>query len=956
MEKKNTNKNSYQNASSRREFLKILGFGAGVTALFPACEQPVRKMIPYLIQPEEVIPGKASHYATTYRQGNLICPVVVKSRDGRPIKIEGNQLSSVTEGGTNARIQASILDLYNPGRSKNPVFMKNQISWEEADLQIKTRFEELNNKKIAFVSETISSPSEKKLIEKLISRFPNIEHLEIDAISFEAIRLANKACFGMEIIPAYQFQEADIVVGFNCDFLGGWISPVEFSKQYSKRKEPEGNLIRHIQFESTFTITGAAADERFPINPSEEKAFLLSLLTQIERIKTGQKYIHNIDYEIDRIASELFQHKTRSLVVSGSNIEEIQILVNAINWELGNIGSTIDFSKPYLTFKGKGLNIERLTEGITTKSFAGAIFYQFDPLFFLENPQLSQQHIQDLGLSVFMGTMPPESEHIYTYILPVNHFLESWSDSEIKQDFYSLGQPLTHPLFSSRQREDILLKWMDEDVLFNDYLKDFWETEIFPLASTNLEFPDFWDETLQKGIFELQKETNIDKINWDEKSLALALHKKNEFAGSSVEIQLFESSVFGEGNQISNPWLLELPDPVTKQCWGNAALISLKLAEKLELSNGQTIKISVNNKQIKLPVIVLPGQANNTVSIALGFGKQNSMLNDNGVNVFHLAEIKNGLQQYSLEGKISKTGNFTPIALGQLHNSQEGRNLIRKKLESESLSNQNNQEHKNREDSFYEPAEFPGYHWGLAVDLNKCTGCGTCIIACQSENNIAVVGKPEVIRKHEMHWLRIDRYFEGNEENPEMLVQPVMCQHCDYAPCENVCPVSATSHSVEGVNQMVYNRCIGTRYCANNCPYKVRRFNWFDYAKTDVYKNNEVVVDGMDSDMVRMALNPDVTVRSKGVIEKCSFCIQRIVEIKNKAKLENRAICDGEIKMACEQSCPSGALVFGDMNNPESRVSKLIQNDRSYQLLEEISTSPSVTYLRKTINNNKLNA
>ena len=420
-----------------------------------------------------------------------------------------------------------------------------------------------------------------------------------------------------------------------------------------------------------------------------------------------------------------------------------------------------------------------------------------------------------------------------------------------------------------------------------------------------------------------------------------------------IEIHLFEPITGGAQGSLPNPWLLELPDPITKICWGNAALVSPQMAKNSKIENCQIIEISNGEAKIKLPVYILKGQAENTVSIALGFGKSSGRLGSVGVNAFSLVKLINGRRHFSFIGKIKPTEEYDEIALGQLYSSNEGRDLIREINLDTYIKRSNlfiDESHHPHVPSFYKKPEFPGYHWGMAVDLNKCTGCSTCVIACQAENNIPVVGKNEVIRKHEMHWMRIDRYFEGDDKNPSIQMQPVMCQHCDYAPCENVCPVAATNHSSEGINQMAYNRCIGTRYCENNCPYKVRRFNWYDYTKADPIRNNEFDVAGLTNDLSRMVLNPDVTVRSKGVIEKCSFCFQRIVEAKNSAKLKQHPLYDGEVRPACAQSCPSDAIVFGDMNDRDSKISELIKDKRSYVLLKELNTLPSVFYLAKIKN------
>jgi molybdopterin-containing oxidoreductase family iron-sulfur binding subunit len=494
-----------------------------------------------------------------------------------------------------------------------------------------------------------------------------------------------------------------------------------------------------------------------------------------------------------------------------------------------------------------------------------------------------------------------------------------------------------------------LLKWTGNDTSYHEFIKDQWKKKIFP-SSGQTDFFNFWNKCLSDGVLEAP----ANKINY-QSSIADSLIKQSisDFPESDgLEIALYEKVGIGDGRHANNPWLQEMSDPVTRATWDNYLCISPKMANEKGWSNFDVVTI---NNQIVLPVLVQPGQAYGTVSVALGYGRTaaGKVAEGVGANVYNLLKSDNGNVEYhNTIDKIEKTGSGYYLALTQQHHSMEGRALVREAslkefLKDPAAGNEFHKEVEKHNDTLYNKFDFPGHHWGMAIDLSKCVGCSACLIACTAENNVPVVGKNEVLRAHEMHWIRIDRYYSGEEDNPAVVRQPVMCQHCDNAPCENVCPVAATNHSDEGINQMAYNRCIGTRYCNNNCPYKVRRFNWFDYTQADAFKGNLVDPARMTLDLRRMVLNPDVTVRAKGVIEKCSFCIQRIQASKLTAKLEDRKLQDGEIRTACQQACPAEAIVFGDTNDPDSNVSKMFKDPRNYHLLEELHVLPSVGYLTK---------
>ncbi len=523
--------------------------------------------------------------------------------------------------------------------------------------------------------------------------------------------------------------------------------------------------------------------------------------------------------------------------------------------------------------------------------------------------------------------------------------MESWNDLEPKAGLFSLAQPTIAKLFDSRNVQESLLKWSGVETTYRDYIKAQWESGQFLQQNELADFRMFWNTSLQKGVFEPGASVQAAYNNGGLSGAASSLKSAN----TGTELVLYESVALGNGKYANNPWLQELPDPLAKISWDNYASVPVAYAEENGLTNESVIKIN----GIELPVFVQPGQAKDTIAVALGYGRKyaGKVGEQVGKNMFEYLTSANGGRQYYLENVDIEVvaGATYQLALSQTHHSMEGRPIVREtNLDKYLLDNASGNEfHKKAEKhhvSLYEKMDFKGHHWGMAIDLNSCTGCGNCAISCQAENNIQVIGKEEVRNRRIMHWIRIDRYYSEDPANPEVSHQPVMCQHCDNAPCENVCPVAATPHSDEGINQMAYNRCVGTKYCMNNCPYRVRRFNWFKYVNNDSFDYNA------NNDLGRMVLNPDVTVRSRGVVEKCSMCVQRIQEKKQEAKLDGRKIDDGEIKTACQQSCPGNAIVFGDMNDPNSKISKMFKDKRNYHLLEELHTLPSVGYLTKVRN------
>jgi molybdopterin-containing oxidoreductase family iron-sulfur binding subunit len=979
---------------SRRDFLKMMGFSVAAASL-AACEAPIRKAIPYVVKPMDADAGIPNYYASSYVNGGDYCSVVVKVRDGRPIKIDGNTLSSVTKGGTSAQVEASVLSLYDNFRLRGPKANGKDTDWQTIDKEVTAKLGDIAAKggQIRIVSNTILSPSTKAIIEKFKVKYPTTTHVQYDPISYYGILKANEESFGVAQIPSYDFSKAKLIVSVGADFLGTWLSPIEFSKGYATTREvseDKREMSRHYQFESNLSLTGANADYRGMMKPSQEAA----VLTQIYNIVAGKSAADSGVQYVEKAAKELLENKGASIVVSSSNDKEAQVLVNEINNLLGNYGSTILTSLPVNFRQGNDEAMAAFVAEAKEGKVDGVIFYNCNPVY--DHPAGADlaAALRKVTLSVSTSYTPDETASAVAYMAPDNHYLESWNDFEPKPNRFSLSQPAITPLFKSRQAQESFLTWAGEsNVEYYSTLNENWKNWFFAKQTDVLDFQSFWDKCLYEGVYEVASE--LKELTFTSHADdALANVAKSAKAGD-FELAIYESYGIGNGSQANNPLLQELPDPITKATWDHYVTISQKDAKKLGLENdaeGNTklLTISVGGKSITLPALIQPGQAPGTIGIALGYGRTNvgEVAKGLGLNLYPFVSTANGSLNYTASGvKVVATADDFQLAQTQIHQTYMGRaSVIQESVLSEFKKNPaagrefpkiSNWDEKVDASSLslWKGHEYKNHYWGMAIDLNTCNGCAACVVACNVENNVALVGKQEVINRREMHWLRIDRYYSSDanpenydaaeiaSENPEVVFQPMMCQHCNNAPCETVCPVAATTHSTEGLNQMTYNRCIGTRYCANNCPYKVRRFNWFKYHDNQqFYQSNPA----MNTDLGRMVLNPDVTVRSRGVMEKCSFCVQRIQTGKLTAKKERRPMKDGEVVTACQAACTTGAIVFGDMNNPESSISKLLKiesdpkrpygidkkigNPRAYRVLEEIGVKPNIFYLTKIRN------
>jgi MoCo/4Fe-4S cofactor protein with predicted Tat translocation signal len=988
---------SEDGSASRRDFLKLMGFSLAAASL-AACEAPVRKAIPYVNKPVDVNPSIPNYYASTFSSGGDYASIVVKTREGRPIKIDGNALSPINKGKVNAIVEGSVLSLYDKQRLTGPYISGEKSDWATLDGQVKSKLASAGSVKI--VSNTILSPSTSKAIQQLSDSIGGVEVIQYDPISNYGISKAAETYYGSAVIPSYSFDKAKTIVSFGADFLGTWISPIEFAGQYAKtrkisKEKPE--MSRHYQFESNLSLTGANADYRTPIKASQSGLAVLALYNAIAK-KAGAATVSAPAVEVahlEKAANDLWTAKSAGLVVSGSNDPNVQVVVNAINELLGANGTTVDFNSPVNFRKGDDARMNQFVNELKGGQVGAVIFYNCNPVYDFARGAEVAEGIAKAKVSIATNGTMDETASLVQMVAPDHHFLESWNDFEPKKGHYSLAQPTISPLFDTRQAQDSFLVWSGASSNYYEYLQLNWESEIFTQVETGSDFQEFWDRSLYNGVFAINSTATAPLAPvGDVSAAAAAVAKTYKADNAGAELVLYTKVGIGNGTFANVPWLQEMSDPITKATWDNYLTVSQKWASEngVTMIEGETSKasISVNGKSLVIPILVQPGQAEGTFGLALGYGrtKAGRVANGVGVNAYELLDASKGFVNFDITAgvEVAATGEAYRIARTQTHQTFMGRENV---IQEATLAEYKNDAGAGRyhpeiykDGEFVKPSkislwsghQYSQHHWGLAIDMNSCIGCSACSVACQVENNVAVVGKQEVLNRREMAWIRIDRYYSSDapaddlrgmevaSENPEVTFQPMMCQQCNNAPCETVCPVAATTHSSEGLNQMTYNRCIGTRYCANNCPYKVRRFNWFKY-----HDNKDFAVNvAQNDDLGKMVLNPDVTVRARGVMEKCSMCVQRIQAGKLAAKREKRKVQDGEINVACAVACPTDALVFGDMNDSNSKVSQLLKikenttsalkevnEERAYHVLEEINVSPNVWYFTKIRNKDK---
>ena len=979
-------KDSLSNSSTtRRDFLKYVGFSTAAASL-AACEGPVIKSIPYVVQPEQIIPGVADYYATSMFDGFDFANLLVKTREGRPIKIENNTIEGA-KFTANARVHASVLSMYDNMRLKQPKVDQKDATWSDVDAKVNASLADAKatGAQVVLLTGTLASPSTDKLISEFLANNPTAKHVVYDAVSSSEALDAFQAVYGERALAEYEFEKASTIVSVGADFLGDWQGG-GYDKGYAQGRVPkQGKMSKHIQLEANMTLSGAAADKRIPMSVAEQKQALVKIFSIVTGTQVAVGKLAN-ETEIVKIAEQLNLSGSKGVLVSGIDDKNAQLLVLAINAKLNS--EAFNPNQTRQIRKGSNQAITQLVADLNGGKVHTLIMSGVNPVYSLAEGKAFAAGLKKAKLSVAISLKEDETASLTTIAAPAPHYLESWGDVQIIKGTYGLTQPTIRPLFNTRQLQDNLLVWNGNAKTYYDYLKESWAGVL--VGKT-------WSQALHDGIFVSATVSSNVATSADFSAAASALAQAKPSSG--LELNLYTKTGMGDGQQANNPWLQEFPDPITRASWDNYLTISKADAEKYGVENhnvangglnGSYVTVTVGGTKLeKVPVIIQPGQAKGTVGLALGYGKKAALKEamQVGVNAYTLYKGFNSTQA----ADIALDSGEHEFACVQLQKTLMGRGDIIKETTLAVFNSEKDakvwnpppmvsMDHKPIEatkvDLWESFDRSVGHHFNLSIDLNSCTGCGACVIACHAENNVPVVGKAEVRRSRDMHWLRIDRYYSSEDtfagdnkkkdqfdgltgdkgslggfgelenpaDNPQVAFQPVMCQHCNHAPCETVCPVAATSHSRQGQNHMAYNRCVGTRYCANNCPYKVRRFNWFLYNK-----NNEFDFH-MNDDLGRMVLNPDVNVRSRGVMEKCSMCIQMTQATILKAKKEGRQVNADEFQTACSNACSTGALAFGDVNNKESEVAKLVEDDRMYHLLEHVGTKPNVFYHVKVRN------
>ncbi|MBM4345214.1 MAG: 4Fe-4S dicluster domain-containing protein [Deltaproteobacteria bacterium] len=1095
-------------AVERRDFIKVLGATFAAATTTAACGRlPVTKALPYADKPEDVIVGRGVMYATTCRGCSAGCGVLVKSREGRPIKVEGNPGHKWSQGGACAIGQAQVVDLYDGDRLRQPMVDGKPATWKEFDAAAAAALGAYasDGKGLLLVTPTLTGPAARNLVQAFLAHFAGSRHLAYDGpFGAGAITAAHAATHGRSVVPRYDFSKAAYVLSFGADFLGTWIAPVPFAKQWNPGRKVSADkttMSKLVAVESRLSLTGSNADARVRILPSEQRGLVLALAAKVATAKglavqgPAAEVKGDLGKHLDGWVKELLAAEGQCLVVADSADIAVQAAVNVINEALGNYGKTLDVDAPFQGMRGSAAAEAEVVEALAKGELTGAVLWGVNPAYDSRHAAKWAEGLKKAKVSIAIAGRAHETAAVCKLVGASHHPLESWGDHEVIAGLAAVQQPLVNPLFDTRQGEDLLLGWtgaVDSDgkpQTILPYLRLQWHAHVGPRATGSADFDRLWDSALNDGFVELQlvgdaaplpapgpapapaavapggpmvaqapqpsdeaaaadradkpveaaadaspvaapAEVSPAALPADASAVGLpaaatpvvatftlppVVPARFDAAGATtalgaapptiaqagaLEVVLYPKVGLGAGDNANNPMLQELPDPISKATWGNYACLSPKAAKALGLLSSDVVVVSGGTAQVELPVVLSPGQHDGVVALPIGYGRATSvgrLGGGVGKNVMPFAALAD-----IAKADVKPTGAKDPIAFSQTHHSYEHRDCVKETTLAawqqdptagnaalDSMLHDPNAQDARTTRTLWTRHQYPGYKWGMAIDLNSCTGCGACVVACNIENNVPVVGKHEVLVRREMHWMRIDRYFSERKtfvqgdydwqptkddlldlaDNPEVVHMPMLCQHCDNAPCETVCPVLATMHTSEGLNAQAYNRCIGTRYCANNCPYKVRRFNWFNYPTREM-------VDKFDIDLVTLALNPDIVKRSRGVMEKCSFCVQRIQEAKSNAlrdadratgekrqpsnldelqkneaaggkPLQPKYVRDGEVKPACQQTCPSDAITFGDLNLMDSKVRKAYEDPRNYSSLVEVGTQPAVTYMTK---------
>ena len=931
-------------AHSRRTVLKLMAASFGLAGL-TACRRPVEKILPFSRSVEDLIPGEAVYYASSFSLGGVTDGIVVETHDGRPTKIEGNREHPTGTGAATAFEQASILELYDPDRAQEVLRNGQPTTWEEFETFVTDHLSRIGNGAgLRFLSESLSSPSLDVVRRHLLTRFPEARWTEYEPLDRDQTRLAARIALGRDVQVLYDLSAADRVVSLDADFLGlDWISKTVARDFARRRRDGDGPsaMNRLYVAESRFSLTGAMADHRLRATHTDVVTLAVGLARELGLVADDTEELAGggaVDPAglrwLTAVARDLTAHRGRSLVIAGPRQPAaVQALAFWMNEALGNVGRTVTFAaRDVSTGANQFESLPALAAEMASGDVTTLVMIGGNPAFDAPADLGFANLLAQTSMTIRLGVDHNETSALSEWALPAAHDLEAWGDGRAADGSVTLQQPMIQPLYDGRSAAELLALLGDyPDRAGYDIVRKHWQA-----AWDSPSDDRRWRRALHDGVVADSAsptvESDIDRVAIETALADLSSHPPG------IQLSFYPAASVYDGRFANNGWLQETPDPMTKLTWDTAALLSPVTARALDVEQSDVIEIEADGRSVEMPVFVQPGHADDAVSVFVGYGRTESGRVGTGVghDVYPLRTTD--VLWHHPSATLRKTGRRYMLASTQDHHSMEGRPIVREVSVGESLEEAHDQAHL--APLHRRPAgDDEERQWGMAIDLSSCIGCNACVVACQAENNIPIVGKAEVANGREMHWIRLDRYYVGDENDPQAVTQPVACQHCEDAPCETVCPVAATVHSPEGLNDMVYNRCVGTRYCANNCPYKVRRFNYLDYH-------------GELAETEKMAFNPNVTVRMRGVMEKCTYCVQRIQETKITARAESREVRDGEIQTACQQTCPAEAIVFGNIADPESQVARLRSDPRTYSMLEELNVKPRTTYLAKARNLN----
>ena len=941
----------WDRSTTRRKFLQLMGSMIAMAGLAGCTRQPTEKIVPYVKAPEDLVPGKPLYFATAIPLAGYARGLLVESHMGRPTKVEGNPEHPDSLGAADILSQASVLSLYDPDRSQAVTHRGVISTWDSFVGKMKERLENEKIKKgrgLRILTETVISPTMAHQIENVLRLYPEAKWHQYGPVNRDDARQGALEAFGKDVIPQYRMNDADVVLSLDADFMYLKAGSIPYARAFAKRRRPDKNenkpakMNRLYSVESTPTLTGARADHRLPLRASDIQSFMIALAEKLGLHVAGNSVHFSEEAQrwIDLVAEDLKRNRGRSLVVAGEGQPAmVHALAHILNDRLGNVGKTLFYTDPVeLRSQDQMHSLQELVGDLEKGVVEDLIVLGANPVYKTPSDVNFAHSFKKAAFRVHLGLYSDETAYLSHWHIPESHYLESWSDARAYDGTASIVQPLIQPLYTSRTAHEVLAVLEDRAGRTSyELVREYWKEK-----SDSLDFNREWEVWLHDGVV---KGTRFSERQVSVKPEISLKGERIPHVPGELEAIFRVDPTIGDGDYGNNGWLQELPKPLTRLTWENAALLGPYTAEKYRLSNGDVVELEMRGQKLEVPVWILPGHAKESLTLHLGYGRERSgrLANGVGFNAFKLQSHKRS--SFDTGVRLRKTSKKHLLVSTQDHHSMMDRHLVRTADLDQYLHEPDFAQHMTHDpkpnETLYKPEEHlkGEYQWGMTIDLNACIGCGACTVACQSENNIPIVGKEEVANGREMQWIRVDRYFQGDLDQPDMFHQPVPCMHCENAPCEPVCPVGATTHSAEGLNDMTYNRCVGTRYCSNNCPYKVRRFNFYHYADEKIAT-------------LKMQKNPDVSVRSRGIMEKCTYCVQRINKAHIDSKKEDRKIRDGEVVTACQQTCPTQAIVFGDVSDPKTRVSQEKADSLNYGILADLGTRPRTTYLAQLRNPN----